>query len=183
MIELKRVAIDEIVPYWRNPKDNNEQAIAKVASSIQTFGYQSPILVDRQMVIIAGHTRYKALRKLGVQEVDVIISDIGGKLAKEYRVVDNKTTEYSNWIIENVMAEYAELPTALSKDEFFPMLGVDGATGRDEASSTPTEPQPSQAGSGGRVELEDDDYVELICPNCMNGFEPTWSQAKELLNG
>lgn len=68
-IEYKR--LDEIRPYDNNPRRNDEAAKA-VANSIKEFGFQSPIIVDRDGVIIAGHTRYKAARRLKLQEVPVI---------------------------------------------------------------------------------------------------------------
>lgn len=70
-IEYKR--LDEICPYDNNPRRNDEAAKA-VANSIKEFGFQSPIIVDRDGVIIAGHTRYKAARRLKLQEVPVIVA-------------------------------------------------------------------------------------------------------------
>ena len=70
-IEYKR--LDEIRPYDNNPRRNDEAAKA-VANSIKEFGFQSPIIVDRDGVIIAGHTRYKAARRLKLQEVPVIVA-------------------------------------------------------------------------------------------------------------
>ena len=73
-IEYKR--LDEIRPYDNNPRRNDEAAKA-VANSIREFGFQSPIIVDRDGVIIAGHTRYKAARRLKLQEVPVIVAAAG----------------------------------------------------------------------------------------------------------
>ena len=69
--ETKTVSIETLIPYWRNPR-KNDIAIEKVKASIQEFGYQNPIIVDKDMTIIAGHTRYRALKELGYTEVPVI---------------------------------------------------------------------------------------------------------------
>lgn len=180
VIKKIQVSIDKIMPYWRNARDNNDKAIETVARSIKEFGYQSPILVDKEMTIIAGHTRYKALKKLGVKVVDVLVSDMDGKKAKEYRIIDNRTTEYSNWIIDNVIAEYEELPNKSLVEELFPQIKV-------ETEPNPEEPAESDLGGNESEktaksnELEDGDYVDIICPNCFNGFQPTWKEIKELL--
>lgn len=179
MVEKIQVSIDKIMPYWRNARDNNDKAIETVARSIKEFGYQSPILVDKEMTIIAGHTRYKALKKLGVKVVDVLVSDMDGKKAKEYRIIDNRTTEYSNWIIDNVIAEYEELPNKGLVEELFPQIKV-------ETEPNPLEPaesqiEPSESKTAQATGLQDGDYVDIICPNCFNGFQPTWKEIKQLL--
>ena len=167
MVEKIQVSIDKIMPYWRNARDNNDKAIETVARSIKEFGYQSPILVDKEMTIIAGHTRYKALKKLGVKVVDVLVSDMDGKKAKEYRIIDN------------VIAEYEELPNKGLVEELFPQIKV-------ETEPNPLEPaesqiEPSESKTAQATGLQDGDYVDIICPNCFNGFQPTWKEIKQLL--
>ena len=73
-MEIVYKKLVELIPYVNNPR-NNEAAVDKVASSIQEFGFKVPIIVDSQNVIIAGHTRFKASKKLGLQEVPCIVSD------------------------------------------------------------------------------------------------------------
>lgn len=170
-LTLKKIALDEVIPYWRNVRDNNDYAVAMTAKSIERYGYQSPILVDKNNTIIAGHTRYKAMRKLGVTEVVVLVSDMDEKKAKEYRVVDNRTQEYSNWVIDRLMEEYQSLPDIGLMEEFFPVLRADGTP------DIPTDDGEEEQ----KVELVDGDYVELLCPNCMNGFELTWREMKGAL--
>ena len=121
--EIKRVSIDAIVPYWRNPRDIS-QAIDKVKESIEKYGYQQPILVDKKMVIIAGHTRYRALMLLGYTEVDVIVSGMSIKKAKEYRIIDNKTSEYATWTNELVL-ELKEFEDFKVVESFFPDVKLD----------------------------------------------------------
>lgn len=174
MISKKTVHIDEIVPYWRNPRDNNENAIIAVAKSIEKFGYQAPILVDSKMTIIAGHTRYKALRRLRTEYVEVVVSDMSQKQAKEYRIVDNRTNEYSNWIIDNVLAEYEEIKAPDLLDDLFPTIrGKEETEEQEEEYISPREQAKT-------LTIEDNDYIEIICPNCFNGFEMTYKEFKKL---
>ena len=69
---LNKMFLDELIPYANNPR-NNDQAVDAVAESIRQCGYVAPIIVDEEYTILAGHTRYKALQKLGIKEAEVII--------------------------------------------------------------------------------------------------------------
>ena len=96
-VELKRFSIDEIHPYENNPRIN-EQAVDAVAESIKQCGYVSPIIVDENGVILAGHTRYKALKKLGYKSVSVAVEGgLSEEKKKKFRLLDNKTSEFASW--------------------------------------------------------------------------------------
>ena len=83
--------ISEIKPYENNPR-NNDSAVDAVAASIREFGWQQPIVVDKDGVIIAGHTRYKGARKLGLTEVPVVVAEnLTDEQVMAYRLADNKT--------------------------------------------------------------------------------------------
>lgn len=89
--------IDELVPYEKNPR-KNDAAVDKVAASIREFGFKVPIVVDKDNVIAAGHTRYKAAKKLGLETVPCIIADdLTDKQIKAFRLADNKVAEKSEW--------------------------------------------------------------------------------------
>lgn len=89
--------IDEILPYAGNPR-KNDMAVEAVRNSIKEFGFINPIIVDRDMVIIAGHTRLKAAESMGLKTVPVIIADgLTEEQAKAFRIVDNKSAEISEW--------------------------------------------------------------------------------------
>ena len=89
--------VTEIVPYENNPRVNDD-AVDKVAESIREFGFQQPIVVDKDGVIIAGHTRLKAAKKIGLETVPVIqADDLTDEQAKAYRLADNKTNEFATW--------------------------------------------------------------------------------------
>lgn len=88
---------DELIPYNNNPRVN-EGAVDAVANSIEEFGFRNPIIVDKNNVIIAGHTRLKASKKLGLKKVPVIVADdLTDEQANALRLVDNKTNELAEW--------------------------------------------------------------------------------------
>lgn len=90
--------ISDVKPYANNPRDN-EEAVEPTAKSIKEFGWQgNPIIVDKDHVIIAGHTRYKAAKKLGMEEVPVVVaSKLTPEQVKALRLADNKTGEIAEW--------------------------------------------------------------------------------------
>lgn len=101
--------LSHIQPYWRNPRRIPESSIEAVIDSIQKYGYQQPIVVDEKNVIIVGHTRYAALQRLGVERVPVIESHLPPKLAKEYRIMDNRAGEDSAWDFPTLLLELREV--------------------------------------------------------------------------
>lgn len=89
--------LSEIIPYENNPR-HNDTAVEYVSRSIKEFGFNVPIVVDKNNVIITGHTRYKASKELGLHEVPCIVADwLTEDQAKAFRIVDNKTSELSTW--------------------------------------------------------------------------------------
>lgn len=107
-MNIVEVEIDQIKPYWRNPRKNIE-AVKAVKQSIEKYGFNVPIVLDMDGVIIAGHTRYKALLEMGAQSAPCVYSDMGAKKAKEYRIADNKTGEIAQWDIDSLRLEVREL--------------------------------------------------------------------------
>ncbi len=106
-VELR--AIDDIRPYERNPRIN-DQAVDAVAASLDEFGFRQPIVVDADGVIIAGHTRWKAARKLGLAKVPVhVATDLTPEQVRAYRIADNKLGELADWDLEILPIELAEL--------------------------------------------------------------------------
>lgn len=95
--KLSTMRMDDIRPYPNNPR-KNDGAVDAVAESIRQCGYVAPIIVDEDGVILAGHTRYKALKKLGYETADVLIkSGMTEEQKKKYRLLDNKTGELADW--------------------------------------------------------------------------------------
>lgn len=109
-LEIQYLAIDDIVPYEWNPRDNAE-AVAAVANSIRlTEGFGMPIVVDADNVIIAGHTRVEAAKVLGLLEVPVVRLDhLSPEAVAAFRIVDNKVAEQARWDFDMLASELGKL--------------------------------------------------------------------------
>ncbi len=105
-IEMK--GVDEITPYDKNPRVN-DGAVEAVARSIKEYGFRQPIVVDRDGVIVVGHTRWKAAKHLGLEKVPVHVADLTPEQAKAYRLADNRTALISTWSDELLAVELGEL--------------------------------------------------------------------------
>lgn len=96
-MELREFGIDEIKPYEKNPR-KNDGSVRFVANSIKEFGFKVPIVIDSDHCIVAGHTRWKAARQLGLKKVPCIMADdLTPEQVKAYRLADNKVGELSEW--------------------------------------------------------------------------------------
>lgn len=96
-LELLTLKTSEIKPYGKNAR-KNDQAVDAVAKSIQQCSYIAPIVVDENHIILAGHTRWKALKKLGHTECECIVKDgLTDEQKRKYRLLDNKTSEIADW--------------------------------------------------------------------------------------
>lgn len=99
-MELTVTKLKDIKPYDRNPR-KNDNAVDAVAESIKQCSYIAPIIVDEDGVILAGHTRYKALKKLGYTECEIIVkAGLTEEQKRKYRILDNKTNELAEWDID-----------------------------------------------------------------------------------
>lgn len=162
MLTQRTVNVNDITPYWRNPRRISEEAVNALAESIERYGYLQPIVVDEKMVIIIGHTRYAAIRRLGYREVTVAVeSGLDAIAVKQLRTIDNKTAEYTGWDYEKLVAEIDDLDNNAMRS-FFPEL----VPALDEGALTPktTDVLEGEAGP--------DDKIELICPSCFY----SWTQ-------
>ena len=89
--------IEKIKPYDKNPRKISDKAIGMVANSIKEFGFQQPIVVDKKNVIVVGHTRYLASKKLNLSKVPVVVGNFTEQQAKAYRIADNRINEETGW--------------------------------------------------------------------------------------
>lgn len=114
ILELK---IEELVPYENNPRIN-DQAVDKVAASIREFGFKVPIVIDKDNVIVAGHTRLEAAKLLGLESVPCIkADDLTDDQVREFRIIDNKTQELADWDLDIMRAELESI-TGIDMSEF-----------------------------------------------------------------
>ena len=108
-LTLKRLKLADIKPYWNNPR-KIDYAVEPVKESINDYGYIAPMIVDEKGVIIAGHTRYAALIKTDIKEIDVVIPDwLTEKQIQEYRILDNEVGELAVWDMDKYKEEFAQV--------------------------------------------------------------------------
>jgi site-specific DNA-methyltransferase (adenine-specific) len=150
-VKVELVPIDSVTPYERNPR-KNEAAVAVVAASIKEYGWQQPIVVDRERVVIVGDTRLKAARSLGLAVVPIHVADLSPEQAKAYRLMDNRSNENAEWDLDLLSLEIGDLRQmqfSLDLTGFTDLeLGRLGATGTgnpgigpaDDAPPLPVEP-------------------------------------------
>lgn len=124
-MEIKNIEIDKIKPYPNNPR-NNRSAIKSVAESIERFGFQQPLVLDKNFVIVVGHTRFEASKKLGLKTVPCVIADrLSEEQVKAYRLVDNKVGELARWDFELLQNEILEIEEIDMQDFGFENMDFD----------------------------------------------------------
>lgn len=165
-MKVKNLPVDKLVPYENNPR-NNDGAVEYVANSIKEFGFQVPIVIDKDNVIVAGHTRYKAALQLGLKEVPVVVAeDLTPEQIKAFRLADNKTAEKASWDFEKLAEEVEGLDmnidlTALGFGEFELDVLKNGNEFDEEALDDLFKDAPEKTKEPKRIQ----------CPHCGEWFE------------
>jgi hypothetical protein len=173
-MKIINIKLVDIKPYWRNPR-KNDKAIEAVKLSITDYGFNSPLILDKEHVIIAGHTRYKALIEMGWTEAPCVIADITPAKAKEYRIADNKTSELAVWDMDNLIPELREIQSLDLFKPYFPelnlpeLLQITAGAGSSNYKEV-TEENIAKVEAKMSSEFEDrglkTDYIEVSCPHC-----------------
>ena len=159
IIDLK---LHEIRAYKNNPR-HNEQAVDCVAESISNFGFKVPIVIDKDHVIVTGHTRYKAAIQLGLETVPCLIADdLSDDQIKAYRLVDNKVGEIATWDWDALNIELADID--LDMGDFGFELKIE-----DTADEAPIEYDNSSEELN--VDEFSDEKYNCECPKCGFRFE------------
>jgi ParB-like chromosome segregation protein Spo0J len=145
MMEIEFWPIDRPVPYTKNPRKIPQSAIDKVAASIKEFGWRQSIVVDAEGVIVVGHTRLLAARKLGLLEVPVhVAGDLTEAQWRAYRIADNRAGEEARWDDELLKLEISELGALAELTAFDPKeltrLGLGEVATRDAIPAPPRSP-------------------------------------------
>ena len=155
-MKLENLKLSEIIPYENNPRKNDD-AVNAVAESIKQCTYITPIVVDEEKVILAGHTRYKALKALGYEEVPCLICEsLTEEQKKKYRYLDNKTGEKATWDLMKLEVELEGMD--LEGFDFFGMaedLTVETGAERKATGSTEYD-----------TEVFGDEEFKYECPAC-----------------
>lgn len=133
-MNIKQMKTEELIPYENNPRFN-EEAIDKVAESIKEFGFKVPIIIDSNNVIVAGHTRQLSAKKLGMEQVPVIVADdLSDSQIKAFRLADNRVAEFSEWDFELMYKELNSLDIdmeAFGFEEELPDIDIDDVFGEE----------------------------------------------------
>lgn len=109
-MQIEYIKVRELKPYENNPR-KNDSSVDKVMASIQEFGFKVPIVVDKDNVIVCGHTRWKAAKKIGMEEVPCVrADDLSEEQIKAFRLADNKVGESSTWDEDMLKLEIGDLP-------------------------------------------------------------------------
>jgi ParB-like chromosome segregation protein Spo0J len=149
-------SINEIKPYENNPR-LNDAAVDAVAASLQEFGWRQPIVVDKDWVIVVGHTRYKAALKLGLTQVPVHVAhDLTPAQAKAYRIADNQTAAIAEWNLDLLPLELADLKNldfnldllGFESDELAKLMGTEDSAGLCDPDEVPPVPENPVSQSG-----------------------------------
>lgn len=155
-MQTVELMLAEIKPYENNPR-YNDNAVDAVAKSIEEFGFQQPLVVDKDHVIIVGHTRYKAAQQLELETVPCVIADnLTEEQCKAYRLADNKVGELAQWDLEKLKIELDEIEMDMDGFGFIELadLNVDGFF-EDAEPKEETEPEEK----------------EITCPHCGMSFK------------
>lgn len=126
-MKINEVNVDKLVPYANNPR-LNEHTVNDLVKSIREFGFNQPIAVDKDYVIITGHARYKASLVMGLEKVPVVVLDnLTEEQVKGYRLADNKVGEKSAWHVNKLEQELLDLSVDMAQFGFEDLKGqLDG---------------------------------------------------------
>lgn len=187
-IHVQYVSVDSLHPYPNNPR-LNDAAVDYVARSIERYGFRAPICVDKDYVIIYGHTRLKAAQKLGLKQVPVYVAaDMTKEQADEYRLADNSVAEVAVWDKMKLQEEFAALPNFTPADFGFLGFKADPKKIKREIEASEGDIVALEGGNpngGGDVALLDDDpYTDNVTalgiPIVDASKTPTWDDVKDL---
>ena len=124
-MEIIYKKIGDLIPYEKNPR-KNAKAVKYVANSIEEFGFKQPIIIDRDNVVVCGHTRLKASEQLGIEEVPCIVADdLTDEQIKAFRLADNKVSEQAEWDIGLLNEELDDILNVDMSDFGFDIFSMD----------------------------------------------------------
>ena len=174
-LKIQEISINDIKMYENNPR-NNDEAVKYVANSIKKFGFKVPVIIDKKHTIIAGHTRFKAAKKLNIENLPCLIADdLDDKQIKAFRLADNKVSELSDWNFELLNQELSKLSDFSMSDFGFESLeNIDFVEDviEDEVPEIPEEPKAKYG-----------DIYSLGNHRLMCGDSTIFNDIEKLMNG
>lgn len=182
--KIIRVPVEALIPYARNARTHSDEQVAQIAASMREWGWTSPILIDENMGIIAGHGRVMAARKLGLADVPAMVAEGWSEAQKRaYVLADNQLALNAGWDADLLKLELGELQ-ALDFDlgligfpDLDAMLATktEGLTDPDDVPEPPAEPvaRPGDVWLLGRHRLVCGDCTDpLVVDKALNGVTP-----------
>lgn len=172
-LSVTHIKTVDIKPYEKNPRKNDE-AVKYVAESIREFGFKVPIVIDEDGVIVAGHTRWKAAKKLGLEEVPCVIADdLTEEQIKAFRLADNKVAEKAEWDFDLLSVELDDIVDLdMTAFGFEDVLEEEEATEDDYELELPAEPKSKRG-----------DIYQLGRHRLMCGDSTLFDNVEELMGG
>lgn len=182
-IEYKDVI--ELTPYENNSRTHSEDQVAKIAKSIQEFGFNNPILIDEKGVIVAGHGRLLAAKKLGVFSVPTItLTGLTDDQRKAYLITDNRLAELGDWDhnllldevnslmdldfnLDDIGLDDSFIGSLNSYEQYMPVL--DPSKNQVDITENQVEKQEKKMGTAYQ-EKSEQNLIEIICPHCAEEF-------------
>ena len=172
-MKVHDISIYDIKDYENNPRRISEEVVNAVASSIREFGFKQPIVIDKNNVIVCGHTRVRAAKKLGIEEIPCIIADdLTPEQIKAFRLADNKTSELSAWDFDKLDLELEELNLDFDMGEF----GFEGEGIKQITANENKEISKDKGGTNRNITIE-------IMPNIEEGdLSYRWTESYLKIN-
>jgi hypothetical protein len=161
--EIVMKKVGDIKPYFRNPRIN-DRTVTALIDIIPRVGFNVPIVIDKDGIIVKGHARYASALKLGMEEVPCVITTADEDAIRLDRISDNRISEFSEWDVEQLRSE---LNTVSIDTSFlnFELATIDDLTQR-ETGSVVTDADIEQANQDKQNTLENIDYLKTVCEKC-----------------
>lgn len=187
-VKISYIPVTSIRPYNRNPR-KNKKAIDLLVKAIQQYGFTTPITVDKDCVIVTGHSRYAAARQLGYEELPVIVLDLPKHKIDAYRIADNSAADHTRFdpdALAERLSEDAFIDDKEFLDYFYqrPILTGNEATNFGVINPALSDNTETPVVYSKMAETADDDDVEddiipptanagvgCMCPHCLHEFE------------
>lgn len=170
--EVVNFPLVQIKPYNNNPR-KNDKSITLLKKAIKEFGFLVPITIDKDGVIVTGHSRYTAARALGLKEIPCIVLDLTEKELKEYRLADNATADHTSFDQKGLSAILNDSVYGDFSDYFKKGVIQQGDGVIEQGFNN----APNKVTLSGDIEHNEEDFEEeddeqtVICPHCLHEFE------------
>ena len=177
-MNIKKISLSEIKPYWRNAR-KNDKTVEVLKQSIKSYGFNQPLVLDKENVIITGHARYRALMQLGHTEAPCIVTDLSPQKAKEYRIADNKTHELTIWNNDDLMVELREIGNIKEMQTYFENISLnnwlDDSVGFNLNPVTYEDVEKKKGELENRYDYNEEENTKkfntILCPHCLEEIE------------